>query len=162
MKTQLDALRAAWQARSTRERSIAKALALCAALAILILAWYSLQAEQARLQKALPLAQARLQRIQDDADEVARLRAQSIGSVSSPTAEAIVASLQSRHLGLAISAHDSNRLQVQGDADFDETISWLALVHQDFRVRLETLSAVRAVKGVKIDAMLVAVPSPPH
>jgi type II secretory pathway component PulM len=160
MKTRLDNLRAAWQARSPGERSAAKVLATGTALLILVLAWFSLQAEQAQLQKALPLAQARLQRMQDDAAEVARLRAQSgARTTQSATADAINASLRSRHLDLAVTADGNDRLQIHGNADFDETIAWLAIVHQDFKLRLGMLSATRAGKGIRIDAVLVAAAS---
>lgn len=157
MKSRLDALRAAWLARSPRERSAAKALAAFVGLAVLVLAWSSLLAEQARLQKAVPLAQARLQRMQDDAAEVARLRAQSDATtVQSATADAINVSLRSRHLDLAVTADGSDRLQIHGNAGFDETIAWLATVQQDFKLRLAALSATRAGAGVRIDAVLVA------
>jgi type II secretory pathway component PulM len=157
MKTRLDTLQAGWQARSPGERSAAKVLATGAALLILAQAWFSLEAEQAQLQKAWPLAQARLQRMQDDAGEVARLRAQSGARTTQPaTAEAINASLRSRHLDLVATADGSDRLQIHGNADFDETIAWLAIVHQDFKLRLEMLSATHAGKGVRIDAVLVA------
>jgi type II secretory pathway component PulM len=156
VKSRLDTLRAAWQTRSPGERSAMRALATAAALLILVLAWLALQAEQARLQKSWPLAQARLQRMQDDAVEVARLRAQSVAGTQSATAAAINASLHSRHLDLAVTVEGSNRLQLHGNAGFDETIAWLAIVQQDFKLRLETLSVIRAGKGVRIDAVLVA------
>jgi type II secretory pathway component PulM len=157
VKSRLDTLRAAWLARPPRERSVAKALAALVGLAVLALAWSSLQAEQARLQKAVPLAQARLQRMQDDAAEVARLRAQSdTVAAQSATAEAINASLRSRHLDLAVTADGSDRLQVHGNAGFDETVAWLATIQQDFKLRLAALSATRAGASVRIDAVLVA------
>jgi type II secretory pathway component PulM len=156
VKSRLDTLRAAWQARPPGERSATQALATGAGLAIIALAWLSLQAEQAQLQKAWPLAQARLQRMQEDATEVARLRAQlGVGTMRLATADAINASLRSRNLDLAITADGSNRFQVHGNADFDETIAWLAIIQQDFKLRLEALSAIRGSKGARIDAVLV-------
>lgn len=157
MKSRLDAMRAAWLARTPKERGAAKALAVLVGLAALAFVWSSLGAEQAQLQKAVPLSQARLQRMQDDAAEVARLRAQSdtAAAVQSATADAINASLRSRHLELAVTADGSDRLQIHGNASFDETIAWLATVQQDFKLRLATLKATRADSGVRIDAVLV-------
>jgi type II secretory pathway component PulM len=131
----------------------------CAVLLILTQAWLSLQAERTQLQKAWPLAQARLLRMQDDAAEVTRLRAQAGASTQTATSDAINASLRSRHLDLIATADGSSRFQIHGDADFDETITWLAIVHQDFKLHLETLSVIRAGKGVRIDAVLVAAAS---
>ena len=156
MKSRLDEMRAAWLARTPKERSVAKALSVLLGLAALAFVWSSLGAEQAQLQKAVPLSQARLQRMQDDAAEVARLRAQSdTAAVQSATADAINASLRSRHLELTVAADGSDRLRIHGNASFDETIAWLATVQQDFKLRLATLNATRADSGVRIDAVLV-------
>lgn len=133
MKSRLDTLRAAWRARSPRERSAGQALAAFVGLAVLAFVWFSLEAEQARLQKAWLLAQARLLRMQDDAAEVARLRAQpGTQTTQSTTADAINASLRSRHLDLAVTADGSDRFQIHGNAAFDETIAWLAAIHSAF------------------------------
>ena len=132
------------------------ALAALIGLVVLALAWSSVQAEQARLRKAVPLSLARLQRMQDDAAEVARLCAQAdTAAAQAATADAINASLRSRHLDLAVTADGGDRFQIHGNADFDETIAWLATVQQDFKLRLSTLNATRAGSGVRIDAVLV-------
>jgi hypothetical protein len=37
--------------------------------------------------------------------------------------------------------------------------AWLVIAHQDFKLRLETLNATHAGKGVRINAVLVAATS---
>jgi type II secretory pathway component PulM len=156
MKARIEAWRSDWQTRPPRERLIIAATAAAVGLALLALFWSWLQGEEARLQKAVPLAQARLQRMQDDAAEVVRLRAQSGASTQATSpADAVAASLKSHQLDLTLTA-DGDRMQLHGSADFDQTMNWLASAQQDFKLRLASFSAKRAGGGVSIDAVLVS------
>jgi type II secretory pathway component PulM len=158
VKAKVDEIRRAWLARSPRDRAVAMALFACLGLAALALIWSAIQGERSRLQKAVPLAQARLQRMQDDSAEVVRLRGQSGAAAAQQTspAEAINASLRSRHLDLSVAADGADRLQVHGSANFDDVIAWLATVQIDYKLHVASLSMTRAAAGVKIDAVLVA------
>jgi type II secretory pathway component PulM len=161
MKARMEALRAAWLLRAPRERSILKALAAALGVLVLALIWSSVQSERARLQKAVPLAQARLQRMQDDAAEVVRLRGQSSAPAAAPTslADAVAASAHGRQLDLAVTGEGADRIQVHGSAAFDDAVAWLATVQQDFKLRVATLTATRNGAAVRLDAVLVA-PTP--
>lgn len=157
MKARRDALRAAWLARPQQQRHAAAALAAGLGLIVLALLWSSLEGEQARLRKAVPLAQARLQRMQDDAAEVVRLRGQAVAATpQSALADAVAASIRSRHLELSVSSDGADRVQVHGNAGFDETVAWLAAVQQDYKLRVVSLAATRAGAAARIDAVLAA------
>jgi type II secretory pathway component PulM len=153
----VEAIRRAWLARSPRDRAVAAVLLVCLGLAAVGLIWSAIQTERSRRQTAVPLAHARLQRMQDDAAEIVRLRGQAgAAALPSPTVEAITASIRSRHLDLTVATEGAERIQVHGNANFDEALAWLASVQLDYKLHVVSLSATRAGSGVRLDAVLVA------
>jgi len=157
MKARLETLRAAWQARSRNERLVLRALAAALAAIALLALLAAIDDERSRLQKSVPAAAARLQRMQDDVAEVARLRAVP-AAATAPTAlgDALTASLQSHHLDLSVANAAPDRVQLRGSAGFDETIAWLADAQHDFKLHVATLDVSRGDGGPRFDILLVA------
>ena len=156
MSAKLEGIRNAWLAASKRQRLLITTL-LCALGMVAIWGVLSIiDAELSRLEKAVPLASARLQHMQDNVAEVARLRAQpNVGTLQPGLGDALAASIRSHHLNLAVATQGVDRHQVHGTADFDPTIAWLASVQRDYKLRVARFSASRNNDGTRIDILLV-------
>ncbi len=156
MSAKLEGIRSAWLAASARQHlllaTLAGALGIVAVWSVLSV----IDNELSRLQTALPLASTRLQRMQDNVAEVARLRAQpNVGTLQPGLGDALAASIRSHHLNLAVATQGVDRHQVHGTADFDPTIAWLASVQRDYKLRVARFSASRSNDGTHIDILLV-------
>jgi type II secretory pathway component PulM len=154
----LGVLRAKWNqldARPRRRYRMAAAL-LAAGGAIGLAAW--LQAEHAQLSLRVGEAAAELKAVREQIGEIERLKKRPVQSPLAGTAlqAAVSASLQSRGLPLSVAMVDSARMHVQGVADFDEVVRWLADVSQSQRLRLTSMSASRQGETAKLDLVLSA------
>lgn len=146
-----------WSARSYSERRVVLLGALFLGLLAFGFSSYAVKQEQERLRRAIPLANAALQKMQDDATEVDRLRAQT--SVPPQQGQALVgaltASIRSHGLDLTLAAEGVDRYRVQGRVGFDQAVTWLATVQRDYQLRVTTLAVTRQDGGVKLDAVLM-------
>lgn len=157
MNVNLSKLRVWWHSRSVSERRTLLIGAVVLGLLSFGFTSYSIRLEQNRLRQAIPIANAALQRMQEDATEVDRLRAQT--PVAAPQGQALVAaltaSLRSHGLDLTLTTEGADRFRVQGRAGFDPAVAWFAAVQRDYQLRVTTLTVTRQDGGVKLDAVLM-------
>lgn len=158
MKATMTNLRNWWASRSASERRTLLLGGLLLGGLGFGYASYAVKQEQDRLQRAIPFATISLQKMQDDATAVDRLRSQAPPAVLQGPAlvNALSASLRSHGIDHAVSSEGSNRLRVQGRAGFDPTMTWLAAVQRDYQLHVGTLAVTRQDGGVKVDAVLMS------
>ena len=146
-----------WSAHSASERRMLLLGSLLVGALAFGLSSYAVKQEQDRLRRAIPLANAALQRMQDEATEADRLRAQT--PVTPPQGQALIgtltASIRSHGLDLALTTEGADRFRVQGRVGFDQAVAWLAAVQRDYQLRVTTLAVTRQEGGVKLDAVLM-------
>jgi type II secretory pathway component PulM len=149
-------IRTWWYSRSASERRILLLASVFLGALAFGFSSYAVKQEQDRLRKAIPLANIALQRMQDDATEVDRLRAQT--PIPPPQGQALVgaltASIRSHGLDLTLTTEGADRFRVQGRVGFDQAVAWLAAVQRDYQLRVTTLAVTRQDGGVKLDAVL--------
>lgn len=155
----LSILRNHYLTRPAREKRLI--LAMCAVVCAGILwSWFSWQSkENARLDRALPQARARLAAMQDASAEITRLRAQAKPSQAAPAQliESLNASARPLQLNLNIRPVEGGTLQVSGSGvNFDAWISWIAQAQSTHSLRLASADIAPEAKGVRIEAQLVA------
>ena len=157
MSANLAKLRVWWHSRNAGERRTL----LVGALVLGILSFgflsYSVRAEQDRLRRGIPIANAALQKMQDDATEVDRLRLVSPATLPQGQAmvAALTASMRSHGLDLLLTSEGSDRFRIQGRTSFDPAVNWLAAVQRDYHLRVASLSATRQDGSVKLDVVLI-------
>lgn len=157
MSTNLAKLRVWWHSRNAGERRTLFVGALVLGTLAFGFSFYSVRLEQDRLRSGIPVANAALQKMQDDAAEVDRLRV--VSPVTLPQGQALVgaltASIRSHGLDLALTTEGTDRFRIQGRTSFDQAVNWLAAVQRDYQLRVATLSATRQDGSVKLDAVLI-------
>ena len=157
MNANLLKLRVWWHSRSASERRTLLIGAVVLGVVAFVFSAYSTRLEQNRLRQAIPIANAALQRMQEDATEVDRLRAQT--PVAAPQGQALLAaltaSLRSHGLDLTLTTEGADRFRVQGRVGFDPAVAWFAAVQRDYQLRVTTLTVTRQDGGVKLDAVLM-------
>jgi general secretion pathway protein M len=151
-----------WRSRAPRER-----LVLAGGAALLVLAlgfaygWLPMQREAAQLRQTLPQLRVQARQLQQDAQEVGRLKARpamaqegrSLASVIEQRATA--AGLRERIE--AITPQDAGRVRVVLPVvAFDEWIGWLGELQASHGVRVESarIEATGAAGMVKVEAVL--------
>lgn len=157
----LTRLRQSWQAISPRERKLLLMAAAVVGVGIVISTLDWSRNERIRLGRALPRAEAQLERVQESATEITRLRAQP--ALQRPAAAALLdmaqTSARSRGLGVSIQAGGEG-LHVKGQASFDELVAWLAAVQHDQGLRVLRMELQQQGALASIDALL-AIPATP-
>ncbi len=152
--TPFKALSAWLDNRAPRERRLLKALAgfVPLAAAVAVLGW-ALD-EQQRLDRRLPQARAELERMQQDATELARLKSTAPPPALTPTAlaGAALAAASARGLQLDIEPGPDGLL-ARGSAPLPALIDWLAAIHAEQGLRPTRLEYAEA--GA-VEAVLVA------
>ncbi len=150
-----------WQAISPRERKLLLMAAAVVGVGIVLSTLDWSRNERIRLGRALPRAEAQLERVQESATEITRLRAQ-----PAPQRPAVAAlldmaqtSARSRGLGVSIQAGGEG-LHVKGQASFDELVAWLAAVQHDQGLRVLRMELQQQGALVSVDALL-AIPAAP-
>lgn len=120
-------LQSGWRASTPRERGLLSVTSLLLSLLALFLLFGYVQTERQRLQRALPLAGARLVSLQAQADEHARLREQPAPVRLSGLAlhDALQASARKRGVHLDIQSGEGE-LMVKGQGKADASLAWLA------------------------------------
>lgn len=151
-----------WRTRAPRER-----LVLGGGSALLVLAlgyaygWLPMQRDVAQLRQALPQLRVQAQKLQQDAQEVARLKAQ---PAVTQEAGSLVGAIEQRALasGLrerieSITPQDASHVRVVlPQVTFDEWIGWLGELHTSHGVRVEStrIEATDDAGMVSVDAVL--------
>lgn len=150
-----------WQAISPRERKLLLMAAAVVGVGIVLSTLDWSRNERIRLGRALPRAEAQLERVQESATEITRLRAQP--APQRPAAAALLdmaqTSARSRGLGVSIQAGGEG-LHVKGQASFDELVAWLAAVQHDQGLRVLRMELQQQGALVSVDALL-AIPAAP-
>ncbi|GAA5180221.1 hypothetical protein GCM10025771_24210 [Niveibacterium umoris] len=155
IQERLQTARAWWAGLAPRERTMFAAMVAVVGIAALwSLADWSI-AERKRLAKALPIAQARLAAMRDDAAEVQRLQRQQArpAETAAGLAEPMQASARGRGLTMDVRV-DGGGLHATGSGSFDVLIDWLAEAQRDHGFRATRLSATRGPSGVAFEADL--------
>ncbi len=158
-----DSLIQFWRSRAPRERFV-----LAAGSALLLLAlgiaygWLPMQREVAQLQQVLPQLRVQARQLQQDAQEVARLKAQ---PAVTREAGSLVLAVEQRALatGLrerieSITPQDASHVRVVlPQVAFDAWISWLGELQTSHGVRVESahIGATDDSGMVSVDAVLV-------
>ena len=135
-------LRKLWEERSPRDRTIIIALSIIVAVALYLTLIQSAYRARARLGTSLTTLRAQAQRLDADANELARVRALPRATAaqtdlrSQVQAQAAAAGLASAML--RIDAKDADQvLVVFGSVPFADWLAWVATL-QSQRIRLET------------------------
>ena len=152
-----------WRTRVPRERFV---LAGGSALLVLALgfayAWLPMQRDVAQLRQALPQLRAQARQLQQDAQEVARLKAQpavirGTGSLAHAVEQnALATGLRERIE--SITPQDAGHVRVLlPQVAFDAWIVWVGELQASHGVRVESahIEATAAVGMVRVDAVLV-------
>lgn len=156
MSKLLSQWRTFWLARNARERRMLSIMSVVLGIGLL-LALYDWQAsERSRLEALVPNAQAQLQAMQDDATELASLRAKAPPPVVD--AQRRLADLQSLATaqGLTLSLRaEGDQIVLSGQGvSFDAWVNWLGQAVSSQQIRLQSLDAKRGGAGINIDARL--------
>lgn len=150
-------VRGRWAALEARERRLVLLAVSVVCVGVLFsLAEWGVE-QRAKLAGTLPLARAQLQQMQDEADELGRLRQASprpLGTLAA-RAEAARAAARGRNLSLAIELSE-NGLAVVGEAPSEALLDWIASMHGEQRMRVERLDAKPAGGLLKVDGRLHA------
>jgi type II secretory pathway component PulM len=142
-------LREAWQARSARERgTIAIGVGALIVAALWAYVWVPIEADRARLVRALPTLRAQAEQLVRDSAEVERLRsaARSRGSASAPQ-RAVEDAMRAGGLGegySGVAALGEDRIQVNlGVVPFDALVRVITQLAETHGLAVETI-AVKA------------------
>lgn len=129
-------LQSRWQASTPRERRLLGIATLLVALLAVFLLFGYMQAERQRLQRALPLAEARLVSLQAQADEHARLRGHPTPTRLNGLAlhDALRASARKRGVLLDIQSGEGE-LMVKGQGKAGASLAWLAEITHGHALR---------------------------
>lgn len=152
-----------WRTRVPRERFV---LAGGSALLVLALgfayAWLPMQRDVALLRQALPQQRAQARQLQQDAQEVARLKAQpavirGTGSLAHAVEQNALATGLREHIE-SITPQDTGHVRVLlPQVAFDAWIVWVGELQASHGVRVESahIEATAAAGMVRVDAVLV-------
>jgi general secretion pathway protein M len=151
-----------WRARAPRERLV---LAWGSALLVLSLSyaygWLPVQRDAAQLRQAMPQLRTQAQQLQQDAEEVKRLKAkpaviqESGGLALAVEQRAIAAGLRERIV--SITPQDAGHVRVVlPQVSFDEWTGWLGELHTNHGVRVESarIEAGDEAGMVNVEAVL--------
>lgn len=158
-----DSLIQFWRSRAPRER-----FTLAAGSVLLVLAlgfaygWLPMQREVAQLKQALPQLRVQAQQLQQDAQEVARLKTQP-AVVREAGSLVLTVEQRAQAMGLrerieSITPQDAGRVRVVlPQVAFDAWISWLGDLQASHGVRVDSarIDATGDPGMVSIDAVLV-------
>jgi general secretion pathway protein M len=151
-----------WRSRAPRERLI---LGGGSALLVLALgyayAWLPMQRDVAQLRQALPQLRVQAQQLQQDAQEVTRLKAQpavtqAAGSLVSAVEQGALASGLRERIE-SITPQDASHVRVVlPQVTFDEWVGWLGELQTSHGVRVESarIEATDDAGMVSVDAVL--------
>lgn len=154
-------LSAWWAEREPRERAMFLVMTVIVGIAVAWSLWSWRQAEHVKLAKSLPLVQARLAAMRDEAAEIQRLQRQpALPAIEAgKLAETLEAGAKARGLQIKVQANaDGPRLS--GTAAFDALTDWLAQVQRDHGARVSRLTITREGQLVRFEGELA--PVQPH
>lgn len=145
-----------WGERNPREQRMVCAMVLVVGVAILwsLIDWQ--RSETARLDKAIPSAQAQVKTMQEHAAELARLRSQPTKPAFN--AAQVLVQLQSsasaQKLALTIK-DEGSRIVISGEGiDFDHWVPWLANAQSTHGLKASSLQASGENGAEKVQAIL--------
>lgn len=128
---------ARFETLSVRERRALKLASVLVPAALLLLGIDLLISEHSRLAVQLPRTSHMVARMETESLELARLRANT-RPLSSANAATLQASARARGMALSIRGEDG-RFLLEGSADLNRLLPWLADQHAEFRLRVESL-----------------------
>ncbi|MDQ8021210.1 MAG: type II secretion system protein GspM [Moraxellaceae bacterium] len=145
-----------WQQRAARERLLISGALVLLVIGLLWTLHSWSQREARRLDRSLPLAQAQLRSMQDDAAELDRLRAQPEQTRSEAATWVPVLEDAARRHGLVLELRgDMGSIAVSGQGQsFDAFSRWLGDAQRELGLRVFSLELTREAAGVRIDARL--------
>lgn len=155
----MNAIAAAWNERSPRERVVLSAvLAAAAALLLVAFAWLPLERSRARLAAEVPRLAAAVAAMEAGAAEVARVRTLPAATPATAAPLASIAGTLARTLpGAAVEAADERRLQVKGaDVSFGGLLEWIAAAQSAHGLRVDSarIDALPAAGRVRAELVL--------
>lgn len=145
-----------WQQRAPRERQLISAAAVLLVIGLLWTLHSWSQREARRLDRALPIAQAQLRSMQDDAAELDRLRAQPEQARSDAARWVPVLEEAARRHGLTLEIRgEIGSVSASGqNQSFDAFARWLGDAQRELGLRVFSVDLTREAAGVRIDARL--------
>ncbi|MEC5396388.1 type II secretion system protein GspM [Uliginosibacterium sp. H1] len=145
-----------WQQRALRERQLIAAAAVLLIIGLLWTLHSWTQREARRLDRALPISQAALRAMQDDAAELDRLRAQPEKVRSDAARWVPVLQDAARRHGLSLELRgEIGSVSASGqNQSFDAFALWLGDAQRELGLRVFSLETTREAGGVRIDARL--------
>lgn len=148
----LNTLQARWAALPSRQQQLAVVISALVALVLIItLVWLPLERSRTALQQRIPVMQAELQRVQQDADEVKRLKG--LPPSQAATRALDVNTLRNLFPGADISALDGGRWRVtQADARFSRWLDGVRSLNGQFTIA--DINASRSGDKLKLEAVL--------
>ncbi len=161
MKDLLQQLYSRWRALQPRERVV---LAAGSTVALILLGyallWVPMQRDLARLRVLVPKERAQLLSMRAQAQEIARLRAQTPASANAgnllTTLERSALEHQLRQYITRMEPDPSNGVRVSFDAvGFDALLSWLADLQRDASVRAQNVSITAQAQPGMVNARLL-------
>ena len=154
-------LHSRWKAISPREQRLVLIAATVVAIgaAVGLLDWS--RSEGQRLARKLPRAEASLNKVQEAATEISRLRAapQAAHPDGPALLGAVQASAKSRGLEIGVQGGGEG-LHIKGQARFDELVAWLAALQKDQGLRVLRMEIQRQGNLASVDAVLAGPTSP--
>jgi general secretion pathway protein M len=135
----VNALAAAWQARSAGERRVITAIAWLVALVIVAaFVWLPLERSRARLSGELPRLRASVASLEQQAEAVRRLKAMPPRAVAA-TPVAALSGAPASLPGAQVAALDERRIRLTAaDVGFAALLDWLVSVQGSHGLRVES------------------------
>lgn len=156
-----DALIQFWRARAPRERLVLAGAALLVPALGFAYGWLPMQREVAQLRQTLPQLRAQARQLQQEAQEVARLKAR---PAAHPGAGSLASAVEQRALAMglrgrieSIAPQDAGRVRVVlPQVAFDAWLGWLGELQARHGVRVDSarIEAGDVAGTVRVDAVL--------
>ena len=135
----MNAMRAWWDSRAPRERTVLRAGAIVLALALAAVLWIEGERSRARLNAELPKLRASIAALERDAVEVQRLRATPAAQPSAASPLATLATNGGGLPGAQVAVLDDRRVQVAAtDVAFGRLLEWLRNAQATHGMRVES------------------------
>lgn len=148
-----------WHARNPREQKLLVMMLSLSLLALVWTVWDSQSAAKARLSLALPQARTQLEEMQNQANELSRLRSlparQKLDIL--PLLEALGQMAKVHQVNLTIK-ENKQQIEIQGESvDFNAWVAWLAEAQTTYGLRVLQMTVTQAEQQ-RVQAVLAIQP----